>query len=360
VKDYSSRLTFISEKDRGQSHAINKGFRMAHGSVLSWLNSDDLYLPGAIRAAVDGWRQNPCAGAVYGEGYLIDREGNTTSRFPCTEPFNLWKLVHLSDYVLQQTVYFRKDVLDRVGYLDEDLHFTMDWDILIRIGMQFPLHYVPEFMGCLREYPEAKSFAGGMRRAREIRDMLRRHTAKRLPEGYVVYGLDTYQKVWCDRIDRACGPVRPLAKALQTAVRVTAGTVIGRTIHYSQGLYSDGWAGRTLRYMLPAGHSDSFVMEGLLPGAPALRNQSVRVVANGLRLADLPIPYGDFQLNVKLPPELRGETLRLTLTASRWLVPGRFTLGGDRRRLAYRLSALRWDDPTPLSEDHANTAAAGI
>src|SRR5450755_863659 len=66
VKDYASRLTFISEKDRGQSHAINKGFRMAQGSILGWLNSDDLYLPGCIRSAVDAFQRNAAAGAVYG------------------------------------------------------------------------------------------------------------------------------------------------------------------------------------------------------------------------------------------------------------------------------------------------------
>src|SRR6266480_6689984 len=64
VKDYASRLTFISEKDRGQSHAINKGFQMAKGTVLAWLNSDDLYLPGSIRTAVDAFQRNPSAGAV--------------------------------------------------------------------------------------------------------------------------------------------------------------------------------------------------------------------------------------------------------------------------------------------------------
>ena len=183
VKDYASRLTFISEKDRGQSHAINKGFRMAGGSILSWLNSDDLYLPGAIQAAVDAFESSPGAGAVYGEGYLIDRDGDITARFPCTEPFNLWKFVHLSDYILQQTVYFRRDALDQVGYLDETLHYSMDWDILIRIGLRYPMVYIPEYMGCLREYAEAKTFAGGIRRAREIHNMLRRHTGMRIPPG---------------------------------------------------------------------------------------------------------------------------------------------------------------------------------
>src|ERR1035437_4109096 len=76
VKDYASRLTFISEKDRGQSHAINKGFQMARGSFLAWLNSDDLYLPGSVRTAAEAFGRNPLAGAIYGEGNLIDHSGS--------------------------------------------------------------------------------------------------------------------------------------------------------------------------------------------------------------------------------------------------------------------------------------------
>ena len=104
VKDYASRLTFVSEKDRGQSHAINKGFRLARGSILFWLNSDDVILPGAVRSAVDEFARSPATGAVYGQGYLMDKEGAVTSPFSATGPFNLWKLVYLSDYILQQTL----------------------------------------------------------------------------------------------------------------------------------------------------------------------------------------------------------------------------------------------------------------
>ncbi len=360
VKDYSSRLTFISEKDRGQSHAINKGFQMARGSIVSWLNSDDLYLPGAVRNAVTTFGRSPSAGAVYGEGYLIDRAGNVTSRFPCTEDFNLWKLVHLSDYILQQTVYFRKEALSRVGYLDEDLHYVMDWDILIRIGMQYPLLYVPAYMGCLREYPEAKSFAGGARRAREIRMMLRRHTGKFIPAGYIVYGLDTYQKIWCDRIQRMFASVKPLQRPLQSSIRFAAGTIIGRTIRESQGLYSDGWAGRVLRFMLPAAEGSAMVIEGTLPEWPALSGQVLRVMANGRRLGDVRIAHGDFQVEMELPPELHGRVLDLTVTASRWVLPGgRFTLRGDRRRLAYLLRGIRCGQVFGFAEKSARAASMG-
>jgi glycosyltransferase involved in cell wall biosynthesis len=342
VKDYASRLTFISEKDRGQSHAINKGFRMARGPVLSWLNSDDLFLPGAIRTAVNALEKEPGAGAVYGEGYLIDRAGKITSRFPCTEPLNLWKFVYLSDYILQQTVYFRKEALDRVGYLDEDLHYSMDWDILIRIGMRYPLIYVPEYMGCLREYEEAKTSAGGVRRAREIGRMLRRHTGMRISPGHIVYGLETYQNMWCRRAERLAFGWRPAVRLLQGGIRVAVGTIIGRTIQLSQGLFPQGWAGRVLHYMLPPGGS-TVRIEGALP--EGLRGQTLRIDAGGLRLAEARIEAGDFRLAVEIPGELRGEALRLTVRASRSCISGRIPPDGVRRQVAYRLKQICWAGP---------------
>jgi glycosyltransferase involved in cell wall biosynthesis len=345
VKDYASRLTFLSERDRGQSHAINKGFRMARGAIVSWLNSDDLYLPGAILKAVEAFQRNPAAGAVYGEGYLIDSGGHTTSRFPHTEAFNLWKLMHLSDYILQQTVYFRKDVLDEIGYLDEDLHYTMDWEILIRIGKCYPLEYIPEYMGCLREHAGAKTSSGGAKRAEEIGRMLRRYTGLHFPPGYVVYGLDTYHRLWCEWMDRFfTQPFKPVSKKLQAAVRLAAGFVIGRTIRESQGLSSDGWACRVLRYMLPPGYGPLFI-EGAVPYWWSLRRQKLEVEANGCCLGDYDVAWGEFQLAVKVPTELEGRLLRLKIKASRWVGPNFFTLPGDRRRLAYQFKSIRWAQP---------------
>ncbi|MGA3238706.1 MAG: glycosyltransferase family 2 protein [Bryobacteraceae bacterium] len=341
VKDYASRLTFISEKDRGQSHAINKGFRMARGSILAWLNSDDVYLPGAIRNGVEGFSRDPAPGAVYGEGYLIDREGKITCRFPHTIPVNLWRLTHVSDYILQQSVYFRKDVLDEVGYLDEDLHYAMDWEILIRIGKKHPLGYIPEYMGCLREYAEAKSSSGGARRVREIRDMLRRHTDRYLPPGYIVYGLDTHHEIWCERIRRTA-MLRPIAGKLQSLVKLAAGLTICYMDRYSQGLYTDGWAGPVLRYMLHPG-SGPLIVEGTVPAwGKAFRGQKLSIVANGRTLGRFPLAAGDFSIQVELPPDLAGQLLRLRIKASRWIIPSGFTLQGDHRRLAYLVKGIRW------------------
>jgi hypothetical protein len=290
---------------------------------------------------------------------LIDKQGNISCPFPCTEPPNLWKLVHLSDYILQQTVYFRKDVLDQVGYIDESLHYAMDWDVLIRIGMNYPLEYVDRYMGCLREYAEAKSFAGGTRRIQEIAAVLRRHTGMRLPPGYVVYGLDTYHQIWCSEIGaRTPKLLAGISRKLQSLITLSAGYVIGRTIRHSQGLYGDGWAARTMRYMLPPG-TGSLLLEGTLPDwEDAFRGQTVEIDCNGHSLGQFAIPTGDFCVNIEVPEEFQGKLLRLSLTASRYIVPARFRLRGDRRRLAYRFKRLAWSDPPRRLQEVAAAAYA--
>jgi GT2 family glycosyltransferase len=337
VSDYASRLTWISERDRGQSHAINKGFRRAKGEVVSWLNSDDLILPGAVTKAVRSFERDPSIGAVYGEGYLIDKEGRITGRFPHTQPFNLWKLVYLSDYVLQQTVYFRKSVFEEIGYLEEDLHYVMDWDILTRIGKLCRLEYIPEFMGCLREYPEAKSFAGGARRVREIRSVLRRHTGRRFPPGYIVYGLDTYRQIWCERTEaKTPALLRGPSRKLQGLLTLAAGYWIGRTIRESQGWYQDGWATTEVKWMLPTPRESDVVIRGTLPDCP-IREQRLSVVMNGRLLAEEKFTTGEFEIRLKVPIEFRYQPLEIGLKASRSFLPARLGGSPDRRRLCYLL-----------------------
>src|SRR5579872_5773041 len=341
VKEYASRLTWISEKDRGQSHAINKGFRMAKGEIVAWLNSDDLYLPGAVSTAVRRFEQGPGLGAVYGEGYQIDVDGKVKQRFPVTEPFNLWKLVYLSDYILQQTVFFRKAALDEVGEIDEKLNWGMDWDILIRLGKSFQLGYIPEFMGCLREYGDAKSFSGGRRRFRELARLLRRHTQMRFPPGYLTYGIDTYARVWCGWIERVTP--RPLTRPsawFQTRLRGVLHYILAHTVREAQGWYTDGWATTTARFMMPPGNGQ-LRLRGSLPRiGDALAGQVIRVECNGV-VRDVPIDFGEFDFTVNTRT---GELLNITLRAKRFVVPKPPGRVQDRRRLAYQLKSIEWDD----------------
>jgi glycosyltransferase involved in cell wall biosynthesis len=348
VKDYSSRLKWVSAKDRGQSHAINKGFQISKGEILSWINSDDVILPGAVSKVVRAFNDYPDAGAIYGEGYCLDKQGGVTGRFPYTEAFNLWKLAHLSDYILQQTVYFRKSVLDEVGLLDEDLHYVMDWDILIRIGLKKQLQYIPEYLGSIREYPETKSLSGGTDRIREIKRVLRKYTGLRYPPGYLVYGLDTYGKLWSSWIEKNATGVpgfvsAPLAKAVWIGCRFW----IDKLISKSDGWYSDGWASNTVRVMFPPTDSQRIVIEGHVPEGVfrGRARQRLSIHMNNVLVSAAELREGSFTHVVEIPEILRGQTIQLRLCAARYFRPSENGGLPDRRKLSFKLKSVMLEQP---------------
>lgn len=338
--EYASRLRFISEPDRGQSHAINKGFRMARGSIVAWLNSDDILLPGAVSAGIRGLLAHPGAGYVYGEGYTLDASGGITGRFPHTRPPDLWRLACLYDYILQQSVFFRKRAVEDVGFLDESLHWGLDWDLLIRIALKYPIVYLPEFLGAIREYPAAKSSSGGMKRARELHRLLRRHSGMILPPGSLVYGLDTCAVLARQALhSHTPPPLRPLGFLVEKAVNFLAGTIVGRTLLHSDGVYGDGWAGRIVRHLGREG-SLLFAIEGVVPDWKPLRNQSIHVECNGRALGRYPAGPGPFQIALDIPADAAAAPLHFKVTA-RHSVPasGAPWLAG-RRRVAFQLCSI--------------------
>lgn len=189
LKEYGDRLTWVSEKDKGQSDAINKGFRRAKGEIVAWLNSDDVYEPGAVMKAVNALRKAPQAGLVYGDGHLIDGEGNTKEAFKWTRDFNLWALTNVWDYIMQPATFFRAEALKAVGYLREDLQWTMDWDLWLRLAAQYDVVYIPEFLANSREYESTKTATGGERRLAEILKVMQQYSGEKEPYGYKTYEL---------------------------------------------------------------------------------------------------------------------------------------------------------------------------
>jgi glycosyltransferase involved in cell wall biosynthesis len=163
---YSDRLAFVSERDRGHSHAVNKGFQRAKGEIIAFLNSDDTYLPGAVSAAVEALAANPDSPMVYGEAYHVAEDGSVIERYP-SEPFSAERLRETC-FICQPTAFMRKDAVAKVGWLNEDLDFCMDYELWIRLSQLGVPTFIQRFMATSRLYPENKTLSNPLRSHWEI------------------------------------------------------------------------------------------------------------------------------------------------------------------------------------------------
>jgi len=158
LEKYRGKITWVSEPDKGQSDAINKGWRQAKGEIIAYLNADDTYTPGAVRTAVGYLLTHPDTGMVYGDGILTDEHGKILSTYKAGN-FSLRELVYCRDNILQPAVFLRRTVYDRIGGIDETLHLAMDLDFWIRTGLSFKVAYLPQTLATAKIYGEAKSVA---------------------------------------------------------------------------------------------------------------------------------------------------------------------------------------------------------
>jgi len=162
LQQYSSRISWISEADSGQSHAINKGLRMASGEVLAYLNSDDIYHPGTLAAVGEFFASHPEAGWLTGKCRIIDQYG-TEIRRGITLYKNLWlqfncyQILSVIDYISQPGTFWRKDVIKEIGRFDERLMYAMDYDYSLRVGMKYKLWVLNKYLASFRIHPSSKS-----------------------------------------------------------------------------------------------------------------------------------------------------------------------------------------------------------
>ncbi len=157
IQRYAHRLAWwISEADNGQTEAINKGFAHAHGEVFAWLNSDDTYLPHAVREAVQYLQAHPEVGMVYGDANLINESGEVIGTFPARQT-NYRRLRRGYVHIPQQAAFFRASLWHQVGPLDPTFFFAMDYDLWVRIAKIAPIHYYPRLWANFRLHRAGKS-----------------------------------------------------------------------------------------------------------------------------------------------------------------------------------------------------------
>jgi glycosyltransferase involved in cell wall biosynthesis len=163
IEKYSGRLAWwVSERDCGQTEAINKGFSHANGEILAWLNSDDTYQPNAVSEAVEFLQENPKNGLVYGDANFIDENDRVVGRFPACQT-DLAGLRRGYVHIPQQASFFRADLWKKVGPLDESFFFAMDYDLWVRLAKISQLKYIPRIWANFRLHEEAKTISADER-----------------------------------------------------------------------------------------------------------------------------------------------------------------------------------------------------
>ncbi len=156
IRKYEPWLAYyVSEPDRGQTHAINKGLLRATGEILAYINTDDCYLNGAIATAAREFCARPAVGMVYGTAAIVNEHDRWTTWN--ARPFDLKMMFTVGNIVPQPAAFFSKSAMQKAGYLNEEWHMIMDYEFCIRIGAQVPSVCVRRTLAKFRNHPQSKS-----------------------------------------------------------------------------------------------------------------------------------------------------------------------------------------------------------
>ena len=158
IKKYEKYLTYwVSEKDKGQSDALNKGFKIATGEIIGWQNSDDIYLPKTFSKIADLFDKYKQADIIYGDRLDINEKDEILGESIFTD-FSTTVCLYDGLQLGTQSVFWRKGVFAKVGMLDINLHFAMDHEFFLRVAKRgLKYKYFSYWFGAMRRHKEAKT-----------------------------------------------------------------------------------------------------------------------------------------------------------------------------------------------------------
>lgn len=222
LEAFRPAVRWVSRPDKGQAHAVNLGIQATDGELIGWLNSDDIYYPGAVARVAAYLREHPDIDVVYGQADHIDLEDRAFEAYPC-EPWSLPRL-HETCFLCQPAVFFRRRVVEEYGLLDERLHFCMDYEYWLRLGRTgVRFGYLEEKLAGSRFYAANKTLGSRGQAHAETNDVFLRMLG-RVPDRW----LFNYAHAVVEReVDRRERPrwfrVRIAASALGAALRWNRG-----------------------------------------------------------------------------------------------------------------------------------------
>jgi glycosyltransferase involved in cell wall biosynthesis len=184
LASYGDRVRWRSHANRGQTATINTGWAEAQGDVVAWLNSDDTFLPGAVRTAVAYLDAHPETAIVFGDTLFTDAAGKPLGPSRPVGSFDYERfVVECENPIAQPSAFVRRKVIDDVGLLDPHYRYFMDWDFWLRAGLRHRIDHIPELLSTYRLHAESMTVASTGRHAPELEYMYRKFFAQpSLPE----------------------------------------------------------------------------------------------------------------------------------------------------------------------------------
>lgn len=158
IKKYEKHLAYwVSESDKGQTHAINKGFKRSTGDLVAWMNSDDVYAEGAFEKVAEVYNEYTNADVISGDKMHINEKGDEL--FPQRyAPYRIDTFANDKMAMCNQACFWKKSVFDQIGFLDVDIQFAMDYEYFIRMGVfGLKFKHIPEVLGKQRYYEGTKT-----------------------------------------------------------------------------------------------------------------------------------------------------------------------------------------------------------
>ncbi len=161
LKSYGNKIKWLSEKDKGQTNAINKGLRKATGEIITYLNSDDMYLPNTLNTVAEYFMENDEAQWLTGDYFIIDEKGKKIQSYIASYKKILRRRptfgrLTIANYIIQPSTFWRRSLLKDMGLLDESLHYCMDYDYWIRIIQKNKLHVLDNHFSLFRIHGQSK------------------------------------------------------------------------------------------------------------------------------------------------------------------------------------------------------------
>lgn len=175
LRKYGDEIIWESKPDRGQSRAVNNGLARAKGDIIGWINSDDYYEARALEQVARFFGENAEAMIVTGCCRFVDDRG-AACRVQMPRLNKAGDLFHLTEFCIPQpSTFWRREVIERCGYIEETLHYAMDYDYWMRVAARYDFHFIPEILANVRIHERSKTARGDVPFLNEIRMVMQRH-----------------------------------------------------------------------------------------------------------------------------------------------------------------------------------------